>query len=529
MSDLLRKYVGHGKVFGPTDAERIEVDDKLVLRKFFDPQNKICNAIKLNPSIVIGRRGSGKTAYLHSVFLDPDYDIILEITTSKTFAQIVSEIEKNTPRYAYVEQVESLWDDLFHLALMTELLKRFPASSKPLAKLSLFVAKNAPNSDNIASRIVKILKALADRSKGELIGSIATVFDEVIGIDFEYAKHIALSILKEKNIKAIILLDSLEKYPIEIPSQAKTLSGLLKCAGKFNECHDRFSIRLCLPAELYHTFFEHVSSNPHKDLTPPSALTLHWIAGELLSISAHRLALFLDLYFPKKLNGYRDASLMTREEVREFLLSFLPSQVINSLGNREDTLGYILRHTQLQPRHLLLYLNAIFERERVHGKNYPHVSAETVVTAIANNEHLLAEEVFSGYSNKHRSVRHICETCIPELPLLFGESELHQLFNRKGKKASGENDFLDFRRILIETGIVGKVVDATDRYIVGRFEYTEPHKLIVSSKDQLCIHPVFASTFNYRIESTQAMRAVYPYGSDPDGEDYRNFVSITDD
>ena len=82
MSDLLRKYVGHGKVFGPTDAERIEVDDKLVLRKFFDPQNKICNAIKLNPSIVIGRRGSGKTAYLHSVFLNPDYDIILEITTS---------------------------------------------------------------------------------------------------------------------------------------------------------------------------------------------------------------------------------------------------------------------------------------------------------------------------------------------------------------------------------------------------------------------------------------------------------------
>ena len=70
MTKPLEKYVKHGTVFGPTDAGMIKVHDIDILRKFFDPQNKICNAIKLNPSIVIGRRGSGKTAYLHSVFLD---------------------------------------------------------------------------------------------------------------------------------------------------------------------------------------------------------------------------------------------------------------------------------------------------------------------------------------------------------------------------------------------------------------------------------------------------------------------------
>jgi hypothetical protein len=524
MSDHLKKYIKHGTVFGPTDAERIRVDDKEVLKKFFDPQNKICNAIRLNPSIVIGRRGSGKTAYLHSVFLDSEYEIVLEISTANTFSRIVKEIENNTPKYSLVEEIESLWEDLFYLALMTQLVQRYPTSSKRLAKLKLFVANMAPEAHNIGTLIVKVLKVLAERSPGNLIGSISAVFDDIVGVDFEKAKQITASLLEEKNIRSIILLDSLEQYPVEIPSVAHALSGLLKCAGQFNECHDRFSIRLCLPAELYHTFFDHVSTNPHKDLAPPNALILHWVAGELLNISAHRLALFLKMYFPDSAGSLAQTLQMTREEVREFLLSYLPPTVINRMGQTEDTLAYILRHTQLQPRHLLLYLNAIFEYERKYGSKYPQISKESVVNAIRDTEHLLAEEIFSGYKKQHRNTRALCEVCIPELPLVFGESELHRVFNRKGKKASGETDFIDFRRILVETGIVGRVVESTDRYIIGRFEYTEPHKLVVGSKDELCIHPVFASVFNCKSDSKLQPKAIYPYGSDPEAEDYRHFA-----
>ena len=94
MQDSLKKYVKHGKAFGPTDADMIAVEEKEVLRGLFDPQNKIYNALRLNPSIVIGRRGSGKTAYLHSVFLGNEFKIIQEIRTSKTFSKIVEAIEK---------------------------------------------------------------------------------------------------------------------------------------------------------------------------------------------------------------------------------------------------------------------------------------------------------------------------------------------------------------------------------------------------------------------------------------------------
>jgi hypothetical protein len=45
----------------------------------------------------------------------------------------------------------------------------------------------------------------------------------------------------------------------------------------------------------------------------------------------------------------------------------------------------------------------------------------------------------------------------------------------------------------------------------------------VGSKDELCLHPVFARTYNCRISAKEYAKPIYPYGSDPDGEDYRSW------
>ena len=176
----------------------------------------------------------------------------------------------------------------------------------------------------------------------------------------------------------------------------------------------------------------------------------------------------------------------------------------------------------MQPRHLLLYLNAIFEKQRkLDRSSYPRIGEEAVKIGIAESEHLLTEEVFSGYRMLYPSARAVCEACIPQLPLTFSHSALQKVFTRRGKKPSGVADFWEFRRMLIETGIVGRVIDETERYIVGRFEYTEPHKLIVSTEDPLCLHPVFAQVFHHQENSGK--KTIYPYGSDPDGEDHRKW------
>jgi hypothetical protein len=522
MNESLKRYVKHGTAFGPTDAGLIKVEDKAVLRELFDPQNKIYNALQLSPSIVIGRRGSGKTAYLHSVFMEREYKVIQEVRTSKTFSQIVSAIERNTTSYSPPEDIADLWEELFCLALMAELAARFKGESRELALIGDFVAKEDPSlAETFDSFLWRIVRTLSAKASGNLVGAVAEVVKEATGVQFSAAKRIALALLEKKQLRAIVLLDSLEQYPTQIQGVANALSGLLKCAGQFNERHERFHLRLCLPAELYHVFVDLVSSNPHKDLQPPNALTLHWISGELLNIAAHRLYLYVKLYFPHLVSVPPDLS--SKERARAFLQSYLPVTVTNGLGYPEDSLAYILRHTQLQPRHLLIFLNAIFEKERKANGAYPTITEESVRSGIAETEHLLAEEVFSGYRMLYPTVRAICEACIPELAGTFTNAELQRVFTRRGKKTSGAADFWDFRRHLVETGIVGRVTDETERYFIGRFEYTEPHKLVIANDDVLCLHPVFAKVFHYKTPKGGAVKAVYPYGSDPSGADHRSW------
>lgn len=529
MEGNLSKYVKHGAPFGPTDAGLIDVTHKSVLKELFDPQNKIYNALRLNPSIIIGRRGSGKTAYLHSVFVDHEFGIVQEIRTSKTFSQIVSAIERNTPAFYLAEDISDLWQELFYFALISEVANRYRGESRELALIDDFVAKEslkAPNS--VESFLWKIVRTLGAKSGQNLVGAVADVVKEVTGISFEHAKQKTIEILQKKRQRAILLLDSLEQYPTSIQSVANALSGLLMCVGQFNERNEEFNVRLCLPAELYHVFLDLVTTNPLKDLTQPNALTLHWIAGELLSVAAHRLNLYTRLYFPDRVRTPPD--LTHRDQVQDFLRKFLPAQVTNKLGVSEETIAYLLRHTQLQPRHILLYLNAIFEKQRkLDRSKYPSIDESAVVTAIAETEHLLTEEVFSGYRMLYPRAKAACESCIPQLPLRFGHSTLQKVFTRRGRKPSGIADYWDFRRLLIETGIVGRVVGETDRYIVGRFEYTEPHKLVVSTEDELCLHSVFAEVFSYKKGKgkDKDTKTVYPYGSDPDGEDHRKWKFLT--
>jgi len=521
MENVLKQYVKHSAPFGPIDAGLIEVAHKAVLKDLFDPQNKIYDALRLNPSIIIGRRGSGKTAYLHSIFIDHEFGIVQEIKTSKLFSRIVATIEKNTPSFVLTEDVSDLWNDLFYFAVMSEVAHRYGGESRELKLIDDYVTKNSLRSeDSVESFLWKVVHSLSKKSGQHLVGAVAELVKDVTGISFEAAKQKTIDVLKGKNERAILLLDSLEQYPTAIQSVANAMSGLLMCIGQFNERNDRVNVRLCLPAELYHVFLDLVSANPMKDLEKP--LTLHWIAGELLSIAAHRLSLYLKLYFPDEITGPKPIDLSKRDHVQEFLLNYLPAHITNRLGVTEGTVAYILRHTQLQPRHLLLYLNAIFAKQRkLDESDYPRITEAAVKEAISESEHRLCQEVFSGYRTLYPTARTVCEVCIPELPLRFSHSALQRVFTHGGKKASGFTDFWDFRRLLIETGVVGRAVDETDRYIVGRFEYTEPHKLVVSTEDNLCLHPVFAEVFNFKRQTGK--KTIYPYGCDPDGEDHRKW------
>lgn len=519
-SSELAQYLNETQPFGPIDASVIEVEHNEIMHLFFDRQNRIYGALRRRPSIIMGRRGSGKTSYLHSVYLDHDYTHVIELHCARAFSNVIKQIEGRLPGGTFAESVAELWDILFWCALFARLVEEC-GSDSALAPVRDYLAKIGVRGQRNADEVLwTVVDTISEKAGNRTVGLIAEILRKTAGISFDQAKEAATAFMKKAKLRAILLLDSLDSFALNMDCVAHTLKGLLKCVGQFNRPGNVMDVRFCLPAELYHGFMD-VSSNPLKDFS--NALTLRWHAKELVSIAAHRLAIFLRMHHPDFYRKVRHLNPDDRAEGVELFYSVFPRTVRNALGVEEQTLPYILRHTQLLPRHLLMYLNTIYRIGSRNGRSATPVITEDAVRAgVAAKEEELCGEVFSAYSLIYPAARKACERCIPELPFRFKQGKLHEVFNRHGKRAVGDDDYQDFKRMLIEIGALGRVFDETDLYVNGLFEYTVPHRLVTSTEDELCFHPVFLKVFSARKPARgETRRTVYPYGTDLDSEDAR--------
>jgi len=498
--------------FGPTNATNIT--DDAVFRRLLDPHNKIISRFKANRSLIIGRKGSGKTSFLRGLAKNRVQE---SIDTAETFAKIVDAVDEKSKGFLFVEKVSQLWEHIFTLSLFRGIATGYSEPSGDISLIKDYCAKNELTGDiGIEDWLWKILRVAKDKVKNETISSVAAVISEIAGEDYKNTRRAALSVLRHNKDRAIVLVDSLEQYPVNVSSVAHAMAGLLHCVGEFNERNKWINVRLCLPAEMYHSFSD-LSANPLKDFS--NSITLHWHPKELLAIAASRLQIFLNLHYPK---GIPALDFSDRKGPQDFLRQFLPTKIVNGIGGPEDCIAYILRHTQLMPRQLLRILNTIFGEAYSSGvRTYPLVDAASIIAGIRKEEVNLADEVCSAFHIRYPSLKKVCEATIKYLPLVFDEGDLHNVFNLHGKKSFGSDDFDDFKRMLMEAAVIGRVLNEENSgYVQGMFEYTAAHKLITSTDDRLCLHPIFAEVFHF--QSKQFDKPIYPYGTDPNSEDYRD-------
>ena len=196
--------------------------------------------------------------------------------------------------------------------------------------------------------------------------------------------------------------------------------------------------------------------------------------------------------------------------------------ICNSFFNDESVIPYILRHTQLLPRQFFRYLNGIFVKNRRLGNDYLKISSQAIKDGVAEHEQFIIGEIFSAFKYAYPDARRVCERCIPELPYAFSYSLLHKMYTRHAKAVMVGGDYYDFVRMLVEIGCVGRVIGGTDRYHIGEFEYTRPSRLTVSTSDTLCLHPVFSKILSARRPDING-KVIYPYGSDVQGIDHRDW------
>lgn len=520
MLNTVSPYITHDEPFGPIDSADIDMNDVKALKLLFEQHNWIYKNLRNRPSIIIGRRGSGKTSYLRSVFFDKQYDHYTEIRTARMLAQMAKVIQKASKEAVFPETVSELWEMVLWVGVFAEIRKHAWLPADDMFVIDRYLDKlNVRGSDDVDGVFWRLSIMLDDAITNTPGLGAAGILKGLDRFAFDHAKSFVLSSFEHSKKTFVILMDSLDDFQLDIDSVAQSLQGLLKLVGSMNKPRDLVDIRFCLPAEIYHRFLK-VSSNPNKDFR--RALRLQWTASELILIGAQRLMFYLALYYQDVLKAIYPFDLAKRTDALRLFQTVLPDKITNRAGFQEDTMSYIMRHTQLLPRHFLMLLNSIFKNSgsSPDGNTF-QIREDRILNGIRQVEELIVGEIFVAFKLIYPTAEETCRRCLPELGHKFTMGDLHRVFTRHGKAVFGSDNLFDFQRMLLEIGAVGRVMPGkeTDLYIKGNFEYTITHELVLSQEDELCVHPLFSGIFN---GGAKQGRPVYPYGSALDDEDYRH-------
>jgi hypothetical protein len=521
----IRKYITHVQPFGPIDSASVNTADTAEMQELFDRNNVIYRTLEGHTSVLIGRKGSGKTAYLRSTILDAQSGTleVVQLRTANSFLEVLKALNDELARTFFVEVVADIWETLLVCGALSELVAKYGRSDPSLRLIADYLGKLGVNVDQPRTAddvLWTVVRTLAARRDDNAFGTLAAVVQNVAGTSYSKATDAMTEFLERTNRNVVVLLDSLDEYSLDTNEVERALSGLFKCVGRFPARFERIHLRFCLPAELYHRFMQ-ISSNPAKDFH--RCLILRWHPRELIAIAAHRLKVYLREHHPE---FYRERQLANasgddRDSAERILYSILPATITNARGAVEDTLVYLMRHTQLLPRHLLMYLNRICLRADLQTRvNEPVVTADQLLGGVHQTEETLIQELLRAYKPIYPRARQVCEACLPELPQRFPHGALHKVFNRHGKARMHSDDFAEFRRMLVEIGAIGKCMAETERYVEGEFEYTVPNQLSISAQEDLCLHPMFMRVFNGP-RSTQRGPVVLPRGSRITDKDWR--------
>jgi hypothetical protein len=517
--------------FGPPDSGEIFARSEAAGFELTDRSNKIFErAAKQRPVYVVGRKGAGKTAFLKSSLHDAQIPHIALITAN-VYSKYAGFIRRFEERHAplFADQRADIWMALFtHVTIYhTSVTARDDDDVGDTQLLWYYVHGGSSVESDAMGAVENTLSQMKDLS--DKLPPGADVSDLLVrlrngGHSYVQAKAALHRVLERRDHKVVILMDNLEDLHKRLSDVAPALQGLFRCVGRLSEQNTSadFEIQICLPSELFDDI-QALSAGVEKDFR--KVLPIYWSAREILHLAASRLSKHLEAHHPKELESLqRNAQRDYRSADGALLRAALPRQVINGLNIPEDPIAYLLRHTQLVPRHAVELLNAVFV-PHADGSQPWAVTEKAVLAGTRAAESKLVAGILNAYSGNYPEIRSAIKPLANRLPIRFGANQLRQVFNREGVKKITGMEYHEFVQMLFTVGVVGVFTQETERYYEASFQYTFATPLsAVEGEDDMCFHPLFTRRLHSqtlpKLRSNKS-KVTYPYGSNPD-KDYRD-------
>lgn len=470
------------------------------------------NQASLDPSVylILGRRGAGKTALTKFFSFQKTIPNCMEIGIDEpvAFHEVMSRIAEQTSmnRELQIPQLVKIWEYIVWTAIFYQLKNK---------DFRIHAACSFADDEGLSKVIRSILQSLLSKYLG-VNNTVSDALDQIFySATFREAKQAVLDFAKKKPL--IVALDTLEKYSISDERLMTTVAALVEFAALFSRefAPKNIHVKVFLMDEMFPYLIEDYISNTLKYVK--NEVYLHWKPKDLMRMICWRLFQSLRLKGICKLkpeqidwNSYRDV----KEKIWK---PYFGECLDDGCETQEKTFPYILRHTHLRPRQLIVLCNSIAELA-INNQNFPNFSLRDIVTGVQNATNSLADEVFNAYSSVYPKASRIADALSGISPI-FQAKELDKRAHQTASQWQGDYSPYRFRQFVAELGIVGRVrrKDDATGIIEADFEYFKKGRLMLSTDDLCVIHPMFYTKLNVALQDELY---VYPF------PDHEEFVSV---
>ena len=463
-----------------------------------------------NRPLIIGRRGSGKTAIVSALVarssLEAHHnhpgDIYVLIDSWSQLDQLVEKVG--------LDARHSIGSDSDWSSLLAETVARHWARRLWMVIFDRLYSY-CMEDDALRMALSPVVKYVEGR---DVVPNDREITDELLNTKFRQIREVVLTYLKDTGKQCVIVIDSLDEYPILAPRFRRLIAGMLKFVNDLNSDFANVRVVCCIPEEI-EPFFAAQASNYLKDLADPNVSRLRWRPIDLLRIVAERYRAFLSLYCDND-NAFLDKitrmDFARRRDLREFYLLVMPDTITNRLGRQEPAIAYILRHTQLLPREFLMIFDAAIVRSHKSNGSWRNIVAEEIVRAVEIKEPMLVNQVMQPYRTIYPELLRASQMMLPELSPICTLGDLDRVKARFGKACEHETEYP--LHTLFEIGVIGYVDEQAtgefnERYEYGRFHFNSVKPITFANGRKYCVHPIFSGSWGLQ-RTDDRMKCVYP-------------------
>jgi hypothetical protein len=460
--------------------------------------------------LIVGRRGTGKTSLSHHFTFQNELknSRCIDIDEPEVYANVLTQISRlsASEENIAIPRIVKIWEYIFWTLIFNEYKNDDPDIE------AACIATESKGAYFIRSVLKNLIEKFLPQDSDYLFGQL----DEFLSSKMvEKAKIKMLEITKNKPV--IIAMDSLERYSVYNPEEMMSLAALIQCSSNFNvEFADRgVHLKTFISAEVFPFLTETVVSNTLKYVRNP--VYMHWRPKDLIRLISWRF--YSHLKCNNQLDRMSEYSVDWTDyhDVMEKIWTpYFGAVIINGVGLPEKTFPYILRHTQMRPRQVVVLCNAIAKRAMEDGIfPYFHKNEKLIVETVKDAEVIMANEVINSYASIYPNVSKILDA-LNGTPNIFKGNWLDKIASRTASEwPQGDYSSTRFKQILAELGIVGVIRKwSRDACIIeADFEYALKDRLAITSEDECVLHPMFFEKYRAKIAEKAI---IYPFPNHPD-------------